>query len=178
MQHGGSAAALGQTFVEGTGTDLPGEQQSKTRQPKKMPELNVVAMLDVCFNLLIFFIATVSFSVGEGVLPAELPVGQGGVASDTDAPKTPIKIMMRNLGGDHVAIEIENGGTVDTFADLYMTLAGLQRNASNPNGIYPDDSPVIIQPDATVAWDAVVNAFNQAVRAKYTNVNFAQPSKN
>lgn len=178
MQHGASQFDMGQPGFEGPGLEMPGRDGArKTRKPKKIPELNVVPMLDVCFNLLIFFISSASFAMGEGVLPADLPAGQGKAATGAEAPQQPIMLMLRSLGGQDIAIEVQGGGAVENFQALYTTLAGLQRNTSNPNGIYMPEDPVIIQPEPTVPWGAVVNAFNAAVRAKFTNVNFAQATK-
>jgi len=151
---------------------------SKAQRPRGVAQLNLVSMMDVCFQLLIFFVLTASFAIGEGILPAELPSGQGAKPRDDAPPQQPITIMLRSLGGSDIAIEVQGGGTVENFEALYRLLAGLQRNASNPNGIYLPDDPVIIQPEGTVGWGAVVNTFNQAVRAKFLNVNFAQPQKN
>jgi biopolymer transport protein ExbD len=152
------------------------EKVTKKRLPKKMPELNIVPMLDVCFNLLIFFISTASFAVGEGVLPANMPVGQGVAQQDTDAPDQPIKIMLRSLGADDIAIEIEGSAVAlgKDFNELFENLKRLQHNPENPNGIYSADDPVIIQPEGNVQWGFVVNAFNAAIRARYKKVNFAQ----
>jgi len=154
------------------------EPASKKRpRPRGVAQLNLVSMMDVCFQLLIFFVLTASFAIGEGILPAELPSGQAAKPSEDLPPQQPVKVMLRSLGGDDIAIEIHGAGALEGFDALYRTLWSLQRNDSNPNGIYLPEDPVIIQPDSTVHWGAVVNAFNQAVRAKFTNVNFAQPQK-
>jgi biopolymer transport protein ExbD len=156
------------------------ESGSKKKKPHKIPDLNIVPMLDVCFNLLIFFIATAHFAAGEGVLPADLPAGVGGKSS-ANAPKPPeqpLNIILGALGGEDVSIQIEGMTSPPAnFAELFTVLKGLQSGPSNPNGIYAPDNPVIIKPDGAVPWGHVVNAFNAAIRAKYTNVNFAQPTK-
>lgn len=153
------------------------ESTRKAARPKKMADLNLTSMLDVCFQLLIFFILTASFAVGEGILPAELPTGQGK-ASDTEAPEQPIKLFLRSLGGDDVSIQIEGSPTPPRdFRELFSVLQGMQNSPSNPTAPYNADDPVIIKPDGTVKWVHVVNTFNAAIRAKYTNVNFATPNK-
>jgi biopolymer transport protein ExbD len=155
------------------------EQSSKKRpRPTGVPQLNLVSMMDVCFQLLIFFVLTASFAVGEGILAAELPTGQGPAPDPAEPPPQPITIMIRSRGGEDVAIEISGRlGAMADFQALYTQLRQLQRNDKNPNGIYMPEDPVVIQPDATVPWGAVVNAFNAAVRARFSNVNFAQPQK-
>jgi biopolymer transport protein ExbD len=153
------------------------ESRRKGKRPKGMTDLNLTSMLDVCFQLLIFFILTASFAVGEGILPAELPAGQGK-PSDTEAPEQPIKLYLRSLGGDDVSIQIEGSPTPPRdFRELFSVLQGMQNSPQNPSAPYNADDPVIIKPDGTVKWMHVVNTFNAAIRAKYTNVNFAQPNK-
>lgn len=146
------------------------------KRPKKMGELNLTSMLDVCFQLLIFFVLTASFAVGEGILSAELPSGQSAQKQDDEPPDTPIKILLKSLGGDSVSIQLEGiPSPPGDFKELQTMLKSMQIRGDNPSGIYKPDDPVIIKPDKTVPWGKVVAAFNTAVAARYENVNFAQP---
>lgn len=170
------AAAKGLADVSATET-VHHTSRSKARRPTGSGELNMAAMLDVCFQLLIFFVLTASFAAGEGILPADLPVGESQADADEQPPTQPIHISLRSLGADEVAIEI--GGDPSppaTFHELYEKLGGLQVSEANPTAPYNADDPVIIQAESSVRWRHLVNAFNAAVRARYTNVNFAQPS--
>lgn len=156
-----------------------GESKGKKKLPKPLAPLNIVPMLDVCFNLLIFFIMTAQFSVGEGILPADLPRGDSvGTATKQDnikPPPQPLILAIRSLGGDDVAIDIQGVSTPPAnYEELYKTLMQVQVGPSNPNGMYATTDPVIIKPDDGVPWGNVVNAFNAAIRAKFTNVNFGQ----
>ena len=155
------------------------EGGSKKRLPPKIPELNIIPMLDVCFNLLIFFISTAQFAVGEGVLPADLPVGQGKSSSSAvKPPEQPIVIQIVNLGGDSISIQLEAvPNPPASFNDLYKMLMSLKNTPTNPSGPFNADDPVIIRPDGAVKWGHIVNAFNAAVRARYSNVSFAQPQR-
>lgn len=150
--------------------------EKRGKRPKKMAELNLTSMLDVCFQLLIFFVLTASFAVGEGILPADLPSGQSAQKSEDEPPDQPIKILLKSLGGESVSIQLEGiPSPPGDFKELYQMMRSMQLTASNPSGIYKPDDPVIIKPDKTVPWAKVVAAFNTAVKAKYSNVNFAQP---
>ena len=42
------------------------------------------------------------------------------------------------------------------------------------SGAFKPDNPVVIRAEAEVRWQHVANAFNAAVRARYSNINFAQ----
>lgn len=144
------------------------EQQSKkNRKPSKMKELNLTSMLDVCFQLLIFFILTASFTVHEGVLPANLPFGQGPETMD-EPPETPLNIALSSAGGDDVVIHLEGvPAGFTSFDELYKRLKGMR-------AVYDEKSPVNIKPAPAVQWGHVINAFNQARRAKFKSINFAQ----
>lgn len=150
---------------------------AKKRKHTGQPGLNLTSMMDVCFQLLIFFVLTAAFAVGEGILPADLPAGESAAASDDPNPPTqPINIVLRSLGGQDVSIQLENFPSPPAnFNELYTMLKSVQNSPQNPTAPYNPDDPVIIKPDGTVKWGHVVNAFNAAIRAKYTNVNFAQP---
>lgn len=155
----------------------PLETRARQPKPKKMAELNLTSMLDVIFQLLIFFVLTASFAQGEGILPADLPSGQSTSTSEEKPPEQPIDIVLRSLGGSDVSIQLGNNPTPPAdFEELFKMLRSIQNSPQNPNGAYNPDDPVIIKPDKTVRWADVVNAFNAAIRAKYTNVNFAQPT--
>ncbi len=136
--------------------------------------------MDLTFNLLLFFVLTASFSIGEGVLPADLPVGNGGGISPNAAapPKTPLLIVLRSYGtAGQVAIQIEGSPVaLANFDELYDALRSWRHDkVENPGGIYQPDNPIVIKPEASVRWRQVVNAFNTVVRARYTNVGFQPP---
>lgn len=152
-------------------------QKRKKKTPKKLEELNLTSMLDVCFQLLIFFVLTASFAKGEGYLPADLPAGSG-VGESEDPPKQPLHIRLKSLGGLPSEFQI-NADTerVDNFNQLYLFLKRNQFNSKNPAGIYSDDNPIIIHAEGNVVFGHVLNTYNSAMRANYKNVNFAMPDQ-
>lgn len=146
------------------------------RGPAEVGSLNLTSMIDVIFQLLIYFVVTASFMVNEGVLAAKLP--QGAAAATTDDQLPPEAITLKLTSGDDPAVvAIERGAFVYTsFAELE---ADLDRQRYDPvigqiDGLYPADSPVVIQADGRARWQHLVAAFNAAVGAKYTNVRFAE----
>jgi biopolymer transport protein ExbD len=152
-------------------------------EPKKRPlrdparmTLNLTSMIDVIFQLLIYFVITASFSVGEGVITANLPeIGIGKAAEVEEPPKPKIRVRVSTRGLASYRLEVAGfGDQPASFKDL---AAFLLRHQKNPDkglmGSYPPDTPVLIEPDSTVRWQHVVNAFNAAVKAKYTNISFA-----
>jgi len=74
-----------------------------------------------------------------------------------------------------VNINVGGASRITNFSALSQELVSLQHDPSRGrNGIYKPDNPVIIKPGREVRWQHVVNTFNAAVSARYSNVAFAQ----
>jgi len=150
-------------------------RRRSVRGPADVGSLNLTSMIDVIFQLLIYFVVTASFMVNEGVLAAKLPQGAAAASTDDELPPEEITLKLTS-GDDPEVVAIERGAFVyATFAELE---ADLDRQRYDPDigqidGLYPADSPVIIQADGKARWQHLVAAFNAAVGAKYTNVRFS-----
>ncbi|MCX5659345.1 MAG: biopolymer transporter ExbD [Planctomycetota bacterium] len=176
-----AAAVVAGSHAEGHETH---GKRKKHKVSIKVAALNITSFMDLTFNLLLFFVLTASFSIGEGVVPADLPVGSGGAASaaTTAPPMTPLVISLRTFGSlDKVVIQFENI-SIDPpkdFEALYDVLSRMQDDpAHNRSGQYSAKNPIIIKPDRGVMWNHVVGAFNAIVRARYSNVSFAALPEN
>jgi biopolymer transport protein ExbD len=155
------------------------KQEKRRRRSKKASstQLNLTSMIDVIFLLLIYFVITATFTPDEGVITTKLPA-QDGMSSIQlpKPPKRPLNIVVSTAGqyGYRVHIEGIPQSPAD-FTHLRRILSELQyapkRSRSGP---YPDDTPVMIKPDGTARWQHVVNAFNAAIGAQYSNVSFAR----
>ena len=153
------------------------EPRRRVRDLKRAKmQLNFTAMIDVIFQLLIYFVVTASFAVDEGILTAKLPEGTGKTEAKIKAPDRPIRIRLTALSlPTECRIELVGlNRSPRDFRELADMLASLQYNDRNPNGSFKPDNPLIIEPDALVRWQHVVNAFNAAVKTRYSNVAFAQ----
>lgn len=143
-------------------------------------ELNLSTLIDVIFLLLIYFVSTVNFTPDEGVLTAKLPQGTGKPTTDLAPPQRPLTIRLSQAGETDCRIQIEGYPQSPTnFTQLATFLHDLQYDPEHGlrSGAFKPDNPVIIRPEAGVRWQHVANAFNAAVRARYTNINFAQVSQ-
>jgi len=157
----------------------------KRRRPGGVKELNLTSMLDVTFQLLIFFILTANFAMDEGVLAANLPQGTSA-AEEQEEPEEPLRIVLTPSGpqGEQVNIVLDGRERLgNDFQRLYETLNGWRYDPrDNPQGVYEQDHPIIIEPGTRgaagvtnyVRWEHVVSAFNACVRARYSSVSFAQ----
>jgi len=157
---------------------LPGDDHAK-RKRRKAPNthvsaLNIVPFMDMSFTLLLFLCLATSFSLGEGVLTANLPVGTGGNEGSGEEKLTemPLTILIESAGDNAYRIRLDRfQETASDFVGLADQLKKLQTVNGGP---YPDTTQVVIKPAVDVRWQHVVNAFNAAVKARYKNIAFAQ----
>jgi len=159
-------------------------RKRRGRDGSPVGELNLTSMIDVIFQLLIYFVVTANFMIDEGVLTAKLPQGQGSPAALDELPPEKITIRLTSDPVDNSLVRIERGShdkplRYASFGELTRDLAEARYDpdAGQLNGIYEPDNPIIIEPVGTVRWQHVVNAFNAAIAAKYTNVSFAEAKK-
>ena len=153
-------------------------QSRRRRSGRQTPQgqLNITPMIDVIFQLLIYFVVTASFAMDEGILTAKLPEGTGNAKAVKKPPDRPIKIRLTSLSlPTECRIELVGiGRSPRHFRELAEQLEALQYNDRNPSGSFKADNPMIIEPDGRVRWQHVVNAFNAVNKARYTNVAFSQ----
>lgn len=156
-------------------------KQRRGRRAGSVGELNLTSMIDVIFQLLIFFVVTANFMIDEGVLTAKLPQGSGSPTAADDLPREKITIRLTSDPSDDALVSIERGSPAApvryaSFGELAADLDRLRYDpdGSRIDGIYDPDNPVLIEPGGNVRWQHVVNAFNAAITAKYTNVSFAE----
>jgi biopolymer transport protein ExbD len=128
-------------------------------------------MIDVVFQLLLFFILTPSLSATEGYLTTNLPQSEGpnaGVQKHLERIKIAMEAMEPN--GENVTVTLnETQSLGDNFDGLRAAL-----EAFRAQGI-PADHPVLVAPNMDVRHKWVVAAFDAAVAARFTNIQFAVP---
>lgn len=143
--------------------------------PKPGMNLNVTAMVDILFNLLVYFIVTANFSMDEGSLKSKLPPPPNAVGEkkedeiDGGIPRDLEVISTRDTYGCVLRLD---GRTVPDMAALRATLLAANKSKNPSGGFNPDLDPIRIKPNAKVRWQHVVNVFNQTVGAGYKKVGF------
>ena len=146
------------------------------RQRKKGPKTSnmqppLTPMIDVTFQLLLFFLLTCEFRESEGNIPGTLPAKGSVMMQVTNTPPPdPIRIRIRpSVNRASASYEVTGVAVViNNPTDLYAFLKNRQEQVGS------DEVPIIILPSADVPWEFVVQAFNQAVQAKYKKIGFAQ----
>ncbi len=149
---------------------VPPRMRRVKPKPKMQPPLT--PMIDVTFQLLLFFLLAFQLRDPEGLLPASLPKAGLGEA-DPQPLASPIRIVILPAGDSNEAAiyEIERFPTPTADPNEVFSVLQARRIAMGTSKI-----PVIIKPRADVRWQFVIEAFNATMRAKLENVAFAPSS--
>lgn len=140
---------------------------SRNMQPPLTP------MIDVTFQLLIFFLLTTQFRMTEGQIPGSLPMGD---VSPSQVEIEPVTIKLVPAGANRESAKYDVDKQVVSIhqpEDLYNYLMGRRKQAEDAGIKLP---AVVIMPRNDVRWAFVAEAFNQAVRAKFKDIGFGQES--
>lgn len=153
------------------------EHRKLLREPRERARvaLSITPMIDVVFQLLIYFLLTAGFVGNERHLRAQTPPepaaresSRGAIALERD----PLVIRVRR-GADGPSIAL--GGGLASPRDA-RELAQILRDAivspSNPHGLFAEDHPVRIAAAPDVPWQDVVEVFQSVVAAGYRAVAF------
>ena len=139
--------------------------------------LNLTSMIDVVFLLLVYFMVATEFRLGEEVYRLDLPERARGVARDPFAlDDEPLRIAVDSapMNSAGYRLRIEGPYPVpDSFDALHDFLVRSQLGADTPDGFFPPDHPLVIEPGAETTWQHAMQAFDAAARAGYTNVTLA-----
>ena len=140
--------------------------------------LNLTPMIDVVFQLLIYFLLATNFALGEQVFRMDLPDRGGSTRLDDpfDIPEEPLRIRVVSLGTDRERLS----ATLPSHYPRQDDLAGLERflseNRSGESiGLFLSDHPIQIVPTPDTRWEHVVDVFNAVIRAGYRSVHFSDP---
>jgi biopolymer transport protein ExbD len=144
----------------------PQRQARKKERTAVVMQPPMTPMIDVVFQLLLFFLIACRFVEDEGQIRANLP--------DISGPQTslvlqidPINVLLHAFGkeGGGVMFSIR-GKSVNwtTPEELFRYLDGMRQKGD------PEKQAVIIKPAGPVRWMHVVDAFNQAVRAQFKQI--------
>ena len=143
--------------------------QNARRRRTEKPRLAMTPMIDVIFNLLIFFLLTPVLRGPEGYLTTNLPRewGQGPGPSAPEWVK--VELVERGASGGEVEIVFDGRQVLPDFRTLEAELRGLRARGLAP------DYPILIAPTAGVRHKWVVRAFDAITAARFRKICFAVP---
>ena len=155
-----------------------GQELGRYESPRKSREKQrgrtvmqppLTPMIDVVFQLLLFFLLACQFRQQEGLIPANLPDIKGPQIS-TPLKVMPVRVSVIATGPDSqgALFRIEE---TDLQWSSAVGLYGYLKDLAGKED--PERVPVIIRPTGYVRWGHVVNAFNQAVLARFKRIAFA-----
>jgi biopolymer transport protein ExbD len=154
--------------IEGSVTHHYVSARKKRGREEKSMQPPLTPMIDVTFQLLLYFILTAEFRQAEGGIPGTLPQ-EGGVAVESSDPRDPIRVLIewRGAARDGVLYSIAGLPPIDSEQNLQAQLVKRRGSGKNP-------PPVVLQPSGDVSWGYVVKVFNAAVRAKFDEIGWVQ----
>ncbi|MGE0707296.1 MAG: ExbD/TolR family protein [Planctomycetota bacterium] len=158
-------------------------------------EIDMSPMIDIVFNLLIFFICATKFRTAEGAIEAFLPKDRGLGGQPTEVKLTEVRVLLawhdrdgRPTRADegHVVVKV-GGETLSEREDFPRgaepssspAWARLQRRLGELKALHrgPDPLPVILDVRPQVPTQYAISALNEVVRAGLKEVAFAAPER-
>lgn len=128
---------------------------------KRQPDIvmNLVPMIDVIFQIFIFFVCTVdlqSQSIDIGINMAMAPHGKALSATD---PRT-------------IHVDIDSKGKI-FIANTWLSVATLQQILTKARGEYGPDVPIVIRGDLEAMHATVKQVMDACSRAGISQIMFA-----
>ena len=124
-------------------------------------------MIDVIFLLLVFFVCTASFQAVEQILPTTLSLpGSVEAVEPVDPEMLDLDEVVVRLGWENgrPSWKIENRRFI-SLAELERTIAALAEAKA--------DLPVILDPDAAVPMEHVIDLYDACRKAGLQTIRFA-----
>ena len=145
---------------------------------KRRIGVNLTPMIDVVFQLLIYFLLATNFALGEQVFRLDLPDRGGSqqAADPFEVPEEPLRILVESNSPDADGLRIRIEGPYpqpESLEELEQFLT--DNRAEGGLGYFLEDHPVDIVPRESTNWGHVVDVFNATVRAGYLKVRFSEP---
>jgi biopolymer transport protein ExbD len=127
-------------------------------------DAKMTPMIDVIFQLLIFFLCTAGFAVPESVLPTELPK-ETALSTLPAKPQQDVGVVRIQLSGrENFQIHLNNQ-PIATFPDLMerlVQIAGISK-----------DVPVVLDVTSEVPIGQVIKIYDGALSSGLRHVHFA-----
>ena len=132
---------------------------------------NLAPMVDVIMVLLVFFLLGASLDIAkQGILQTELDPRSGPAAGQAvEVQSLMLRIALGDVNqGESASINVMDQQLPDGDFDGLFRLLEARRQAG-----FDAANPVVIGAETTVRWKFVVRAMDAAVRARFSNIQFA-----
>lgn len=154
---------------------IPGRGSTiRGREPTRIG-VNLAAMIDVVFLLLIYFMVATDFRTGEDVFRLDLPDRQAHADLYQQAEE-PLVILLRERPSDPLGYDVTIEGPWPSVVDAddvgrFLAKHRVGGAGSGTEGFFTRQHPIIILATPRVAWSHVVGTFNAVVGAGYDAVS-------
>lgn len=134
--------------------------------------INLTPMIDIVFNLLIYFLVVGIVHLAEGALPAHLPATHGEAAGPVPLP--PIEVYL-DPDPDGAGCRISVAGVrpqrlvLAGMLDLYAQMAYL---GADPD--FGTEAVVVLLPAMDVTAGCIADAYNAAYQAGFQQIVFGE----
>lgn len=132
-------------------------------------DVPMTPLIDVVFQLLVFFLVTASFHAAEHLLPSSVSIPQArgsGSPTETPLPEEDFdRVVIRILWKDGRPAWQVNGQTLDGLPQVRDLLVAVARVKS--------DAPVILHPDPAVPLGHVIDVYDVTRLVGFPRVQFA-----
>ena len=153
------------------------------RRSTRRPTLNLTSMIDVVFLLLVYFMVATEFKRAEVIERLDLPNRLGaGVADPFEVPDDPVVITVLSQDTNSGHSTVAAGFTIGiegpfpqptTLKSLTNLLLERRMGGTGGRGLWPEDHPIVLQPEVGTDWEHVVRAFDAVARAGYNNISLS-----
>lgn len=143
--------------------------------------LNLTAMIDVVFLLLVYFMVATEFKLGEEIYRLDLPERRAAnqVRDPFQLDELPLRVAVTTIGRvgpRSYRLNIEGPyPQPGSFEELRYFLEQRRIAPGRVGGLFEPDHPIVIEPGAATRWEHAVEAFSVAVRAGYENITLGKP---
>lgn len=133
-------------------------------------DLQLTSLIDVVFQLLIFFVWTAGFQLTEYVLPSQVSAKSTASGTGTSAEPPPPEadfpdLVVRILWRDGRVTWTVNDAGVGTLPELRARLARVYQIHT--------EAPLIVHPDAAVPLGQVIDVYDLARQVGFAKIQFA-----
>jgi biopolymer transport protein ExbD len=154
--------------------------RKRRRRERPRIALNLTAMIDITFLLLVYFMTATQFRLGEEVYRLDLPDrrAESQPRDPFELDEEPLRIAIATTGPGLHAYRIQVAGPYlqpRSFDELFEFLDRRRIGSGTTGGLFEPEHPIIIEPTRTTMWQHALEAFNAAARAHYTNVTLGAP---
>ncbi len=147
--------------------EWPRKKKKKKDNESEAPEMSMTPMIDVTFQLLIFFMVTSKFKTLEGKLAAYLPKDKGLQNVKIEEQTLPVRVVLR-WNPTIKRCKVYVGQVLCNYDDDGITRAMKKVKQIKQTGT--DKAEIDAGGDVPMAW--VVQALNMLIKADMPEINF------